>query len=360
MPTLRCVLISSPANLGYKFVAEGIIDFISTILAHEDIEFTIVSKHASDGIVQHFEAARRAITTADIVILAGGPILWPFVSRSDWGSWLGPAIIDAALAGTSVAGIALGSCYGLGEGDAIQPCRDEDLEFIVPIIKSCSLLTVRDRPTQETLAQVGISSELLPCVAYRGTLKSRTSAETGGAEFLINHIRGGGLHDYFEITSEQLWARMTRQIITDLRHEYHLRFLCHSVEEYELAPIVDAALPASLATTTAEFVAFASNSIGALNNRIHASIGLAGLGIPSLTVGSDSRIFSLEPFGLPVLGLPGLDYRMLKSALSNFFANIETVKTDLNSGLARATEKYQTLFRDFLHPFGAEPPELVN
>jgi hypothetical protein len=352
MSRLNCVLVSAPANLGYKFVAEGIITLLKSALENEQVDVAIVDKHARNGIVEHFEAAQRLIAKADLVILAGGPILWPFVDRSDWGPWLAPAIIRAAQEGKAIAGVALGSCYALQPEGTVQACRDEDLDFALPLLRSCSLLTVRDQLTQTILSRNGISSELLPCLGYLGTSRHNDASIGVPPTVLINHVRAGGPHDYLEIASEYAWASTTRRLISELKHSIDLRFLCHSVEEYELAPIVDSSVPAFLATNISEFAAVSRGATCALNNRIHASIGLAGLRVPSLTVGNDSRIFSLAPFGLPALGLPCVDYDRLLDALHGLLNCLSKTVADLDACLNRTTEAYANLFGTLLRSIG--------
>ncbi|MEM2741436.1 MAG: hypothetical protein QXD95_04745, partial [Nitrososphaeria archaeon] len=55
----------------------------------------------------------------------------------------------------------------------------------------------------------------------------------------------------------------------------------------------------------------------ALCNRIHASVALAGLGIPSIAVGADTRLLTVHALGLPCIYVKEANVSLLEDTLNN-------------------------------------------
>jgi hypothetical protein len=82
-------------------------------------------------------------------------------------------------------------------------------------------------------------------------------------------------------------------------------------------------------------------------NRLHASVALAGLGIPSLAVGTDSRNLMVELTGLPV-------FYVKEAALDRIIATIDYLQShrDLESRrLLALQEATLTEYQDYLRPY---------
>jgi hypothetical protein len=94
-----------------------------------------------------------------------------------------------------------------------------------------------------------------------------------------------------------------------------LLFLCHSAAELELArsrwPGHEAVLP----TTTDEYLAVAGRGRIALVNRMHAAVTLAGLGIPAVGIGTDTRLLMVEQTGQEIVYVGDADGAGLLASL---------------------------------------------
>ena len=92
--------------------------------------------------------------------------------------------------------------------------------------------------------------------------------------------------------------RHARTLVQRLRSRHDVLFLCHNLAEFwaaaELCPDVPRALPRS----ADEYLSLVRSAIVGLCCRIHAAVPLASLGVPSIGVGTDSRLLTLETIGI--------------------------------------------------------------
>jgi polysaccharide pyruvyl transferase WcaK-like protein len=76
--------------------------------------------------------------------------------------------------------------------------------------------------------------------------------------------------------------------------------LAHNAKELTLAAELWPDLPRVCPADTREYFECVRDAAFGVVNRMHASVALAGLGIPSVAVGTDSRNLMVEQLGLPV------------------------------------------------------------
>ena len=69
--------------------------------------------------------------------------------------------------------------------------------------------------------------------------------------------------------------------------------------------------------TPQEYFDQVSGCAAALCNRMHASVGLAGMGIPSMAVGTDTRLLMVRATGLPGLYVKEASVQRLEEGLEN-------------------------------------------
>jgi len=76
-------------------------------------------------------------------------------------------------------------------------------------------------------------------------------------------------------------------------------FLCHDRREEGLAASLDGSVERIVPRSSREYEELARTASVGLANRMHAPVMLAGMGIPSVAVGTDSRLLMVEALGLP-------------------------------------------------------------
>ncbi|MCG7877123.1 MAG: hypothetical protein JAY75_03320 [Candidatus Thiodiazotropha taylori] len=122
-------------------------------------------------------------------------------------------------------------------------------------------------------------------------------------------------------------------------------FLCHTPAEYELASLVDETQERILITDEYMYSPRLT-ALTAVNNRIHATIGLAALGIPSVTVGTESRLMSVDLLNLPTLHVNECTVNKLLSAVETLIEQREKYTTNL-------AVKAQEAFSDYSRILGS-------
>jgi hypothetical protein len=109
---------------------------------------------------------------------------------------------------------------------------------------------------------------------------------------------GGGHWSWGQGIDPELWMVTALTVITSLSRRHQIALLCHNREEYEAAELLNPDLPRFLPTSIESYFSLISRSKAAITNRIHGAVALASLGIPSISVGTDTRMSMLAPLGL--------------------------------------------------------------
>jgi len=124
-------------------------------------------------------------------------------------------------------------------------------------------------------------------------------------------------------------------------------FLAHNLKELALAADIWPNLPRICPASVRDYFEIARDAAFGVVNRLHASVALAGLGIPSLAVGTDSRNLMVELTGLPV-------FYVKEAALDRIIATIDYLQShrDLESRrLLALQEATLTEYQDYLRPY---------
>ncbi|MFK3672019.1 hypothetical protein ACI2IX_17775 [Leifsonia aquatica] len=245
----------------------------------------------------------------DLIVLAMGPLVWPHAERSAWVSPILDGAEAAAARGATVIALSVGSCYpvldwDLGEGDSAF-VRDEELDLLRRVATvTRGRMTVRDRFMKQLAARVGVDAPLLPCVATYSTFEDEPLAGTEREQtFLINYMRAAGHHDYRNEVDAAFWRRQVVELIELERSSTNreTRFLCHAPIEQELATLIAPDLAIERVRGPEDLMRLARSTRVAVVNRVHAALGLAGGGVPSICVGTDTRALSASEVGAVVL-----------------------------------------------------------
>jgi polysaccharide pyruvyl transferase WcaK-like protein len=347
---MKIALISSNGDIGHRFIQNGITklfdEHITINSPRINVQYLVIDKHAPLYSENYFQESTAKILQSDLIIIAGGPILWPFVERADWADWLSFTFKEAYKNDIPICAISVGSCYGYRSETEVMEIRKEELNFIEKLLCYCSLVTTRDKLAQEILDKIGIKNTLLPCIAYYSMYPPQNNYR--GSKIAFNFMRGGGHHDYLNSISSNQWYKLAKKLILSLSRTTNVEFLCHSISEFELAPCISAGIQSNLIINKQDFLrAIVDVNIGVCN-RIHASIAMAGLGVPSLTIGTDSRILSLEEFGQPTLKLPINNYKTLMNAVDTLIENRISYSNILRTKLPEVTTTYKKMISQFI------------
>jgi polysaccharide pyruvyl transferase WcaK-like protein len=223
--------------------------------------------------------------------------------------------------------LAAGSCYPWERQPATVDNRG-DAEFLTAIHGYCRLTTVRDRLSHHLFGTLGFSVPHIPCSALLAAdLPEKTS--NGDGSILINYMPGGGHYDFGQGVDGSSWEQTMRNLVARLRKRHRVAFICHSEKELAAASSVADGLPCYLPKSVEEYFAMASEAKAGVFNRMHASVGLAGMGIPSIAIGTDTRLLMVEHIGLPSLYIKEAGLETLEEKLEGLLRNREEEKDRL-------------------------------
>lgn len=293
--------------------------------------------------------ARTEIDDADLVVYAGTPLFWPGFHTSEWSGPLWRDAIPRKPSSTKLLCLAIGSAYPwLDMPDAIDKEPEEAL--VHRILGSSSLTTVRDKLAQKLLRQSGYEVPVLPCTAFlSGQIDP---AQKPGNEILLNYMRGGGHFSWGQDIDDHVWRRKFQRVVKELASIGPTRFICHSTSEYQECRTHFPDVPASLPRSPAEYLATVGSGAVGFVNRMHAAVGMASVGVPSIAVGTDSRLLMLDELGLGHIFVSRANVEDLVARVSSLLSNLEAERRRL-AALQRGTrDSYKRLIAGAL---GADP-----
>ncbi|MDH5525496.1 MAG: polysaccharide pyruvyl transferase family protein [Desulfobulbaceae bacterium] len=312
-------------NIGDDFIREGLLRVVSEIYQNKHIEFVQVNKHNPymvypawhpihlGGIAKRLPGRRNRLRAAadamfaplrnsrfddcSLLIQCGAPVFWPDCSRNEWAKPLWHDVVGRLCHKIPVLNLAAGSCYPWERQQDLL--GSEDVAFIKSILGYCRLTTVRDRLAGNICSSLGYAPPLIPCSAFlAGKGRHGEIAESG--YILINYMQGGGHYGWGQGIDPGGWEKTMKVLIARLGRRHKLAFLCHDEKEYALARELAPALTVLFPKTVQQYFAYVAGAKFGICNRMHASVAMAGLGIPSIAVCTDTRLLMVSELGLPV------------------------------------------------------------
>lgn len=309
-------------NIGDDFIREGICRVMRDVFPSQPIEFVPVNKHRPMTVypeshpcrmAESFprgkkhayilfgatfgKAGRTLFDDCDLIVQCGAPVLWPDCHKAEWAVPLWHQVVGRLHERIPVLNLAAGSCYPW-ERQPATIAELHDAAYVRAILGYCRATTSRDALAQRLFSSLGGQTPHIPCSALLAAPRDGARGEPDNL-VLINYMAGGGHYGWGQNIDETAWRTIVRRFIDRVRKRRRIAFLCHDRKEYEAAGRLDPSLERFFPQTSDDYFRVASKASAALCNRMHASVGLAGMGIPSVTVGTDTRLLMVETLKLP-------------------------------------------------------------
>jgi len=314
-------------NIGDDLIRKGICMLLEEVFKGHKIEFISINKHQpltiypdwhpvhlvkianylprgrsrASSIIEGFTSklGLSHFDNCDLIVQCGAPVLWPNCHRSEWAVPLWHHVVGRLSHRIPVLNLAAGSAYPW-ERQPIYITDPKDSEFLQAILGYCRLTTVRDSLSQRLCSSLGTETPLLPCSAFlsAGEYINKIQKKDDGA-ILINYMHGGGHYGWDQRIDPSAWEETVKILIGRLKARHRLAFLCHNEVEYNSSQNLNQTLSCLWPKTPEEYFSVVAEAKGAICNRMHASVALAGLGIPSIAVCTDTRLMMVETIGLP-------------------------------------------------------------
>lgn len=361
-------------NIGDDFIRSGICQVLKEVYPDDRLEFVSVNKHNPytvypawhpvqlRKIAEHLPvlslSTKKTIETllpgiglsrfddCDLVVQCGAPVFWPDCSKNEWAGPIWHEVIGRLHEKIPVLNIAAGACYPW-ERQPEHPESPEDAEYIKAILGYCRLTTVRDRLARDICKSVSMEVPLVPCSAFLAAGGRHAELEESGY-ILINYMAGGGHYDWEQGIDAGHWENAIRKIVVDLGKRHKLAFLCHDEKEYSLAHGLDSNMPVFFPKSPAEYFGCISRAKFGICNRMHASVGMAGMGIPSIAVCTDTRLLMVAELGLPVHFVKDVDAAILEEESERALKSLKAEQERLLALQENTRRRYLSAIRDTL------------
>jgi len=316
-------------NIGDDLIREGICRILRRVFNGYEVEFILVNKHQpltvypnwhpihSARITRYLPRGRYLIShlierplsrlgfskfdSCDLIIQCGTPVVWPGCSQCEWAESLWHQIVGRlSRKGIPVLNLGAGSCYPW-ERQPQQVSNERDAFYLRKILSYCRITTVRDKLAQRLFENLGYHCPLIPCPALLIGKPFINDKLDNEGFVVVNYMEKGGHYDWGQNIDPALWRNTMKTLIKRMRKNHQVLFLCHNQKEYRSVFEIDPTIPRFLPKNSQEYLSMISRAKVGLCNRLHAAIALASVGVPSLAVGTDTRLFMVEVVGLPYL-----------------------------------------------------------
>jgi hypothetical protein len=235
----------------------------------------------------------------DAAIVCGGPAIHPGAGHSPdmVAMYLNmlEALRDLAV---PILNLSVGSCYPLERvPDEIPDVADR--EFHRRLLDLAQETTVRDEVAQTLYRGLGRD---LPLIADTGLAAGEALESLFGVRdpryVVLNVQRRGANEDWGQGVDPGWWQETAAKVVQTLSSRHELVFVCHADEEERLAAALSPNAIRLRPRTMEDYARVVSGAVAGLTNRIHAAIALASVGVPSVVVGTDTRLGTVETLGL--------------------------------------------------------------
>jgi len=362
MKTRRLGLFTTiNTNIGDDFIREGILRCIRGLMPADKLELVTLNKHDPLKVYPPRHPIRlidkyqinqfkpRWLTkpvrvlardflprfgftifeSCDVLIQCGTPILWQGCRDGEWARSIWQDVFARlAKKGKPLLNLGGGACYPIEQlPETLVGNRDET--FARLMLDSAQLTTVRDKLAHKLFSSVGGKVHGLCCPALLAA-QAHVSPAIPTRKVIVNYMQGGGHYDWGQAINAQSWERTMRQAVRYLEQlKWQPLLVAHNQKELALAEAIWPDLPRICPKDVRDYFEVTRDAAFGVVNRMHASVGLAGLGIPSVAIGTDSRNFMVEQTGLPVFYVKEATIDRMVAAIDDLCIHREIMSRNL-------------------------------
>ncbi len=375
------LLTTLATNIGDDFIRDGLLHVVRELLPECGLEYVAVCKHEPHSVYPLWHPLRAVgnnsfchrtipgrvrglaedvlpsfgfsrFDACDLILQCGTPVIWDGCRNSEWGRLIWHDVL-ARLGGSGkpILNVGGGSCYPWTR----QPTTlvgNADEPFARLMLDACQLTTVRDRLARDMFASLGYQAQHFCCPAM---LVGKTLVDPArpSRKVAINYMHGGGHYGYGQEIDAGAWENTLRQMIAKIQTVgWQPIFLAHNEAELKLAAQTWPELPRSHPASQREYFNLIRDAAFGIFNRMHAAVAAAGLGIPSVSIGTDTRNLMVETLGLPVFYVKEATVDNISAAVDSLLLNRDRESERLLALRDVTRENYKKCLRPFLAPFG--------
>jgi hypothetical protein len=369
-------------NIGDDFIREGLIHVIERLVPGGRVRYTTINKHEPGTVYETWHPVRwlysknlrrrrktgrlrrwaarclppfgfSRFDKCDIIVQCGTPVIWDGCRNSEWAGLIWRDVLARLTnRGVPVLNLGGGSCYPL-ERCPTTLIGSPDEGFVRLMLETARLTTVRDRLAQQLFGSLGHTTARLCCPALL-TAQAYINPTPPTRKVLINFMQAGGHSDWGQKIEPLAWESTMDEVITQLCVEgWQPLIIAHNQKEFEMARLRWPHLPRTCPSRPLEYFEIARDAAFGVFNRMHASLALAGLGIPSVALGTDSRNLMVENLGLPALFVKEATAGRILAAIAELVHYREAESRRLLVLREATLRNYEDCLRTFFAPLAA-------
>lgn len=284
----------------------------------------------------------------NLAIACGGPNIVPGASKTSEMKLLlhhmngafrqrGVPFIDAGVG----AAFPLEGTQQLTDGD--------DVKFYKEAFGYADHVTVRDVVAAAVCRDLNFAADLVPCAAFAtGRVFERAKRNDDEGYVLINFQRLGANTDWGQGVDPELWRSTVRAVAEQLGQRHQVRFLAQNNAEAMTLRLVAPDFPCDAPTDVESYAASIAGAKVGFVSRIHAAIPLAGIGVPSLVVGTDTRLGAVEQIGLPTIRAKNASASAIIDRVEALIQNAQSERERLIDLREKTVKQYAEIFQRFI------------
>jgi len=365
---MRIGLITSiNTNIGDDLIRTGIQKLLRSAFGKK-VEFVFLNKHRPlDAFaLPHVESSLRRLpvgatkarnlaarlvhpfrtnifSQCDMIVQCGAPVFFPDSYRAEWALPVWDLIIGDLYKKIPIFNLAAGSCYPWEAQPAAFP-EGRDRAFARMILERSRLTTCRDDLAQALCAELGFKLPAIECTAFLAARDSIVAAPQDRRKLiLVNYMKGGGHFSWGQEIDASNWETTFRQLIARLSKLGDVAFLAHNAKELaahqNMFPDARHIQPASVE----HYFELSGQVRLGVFNRLHAAVGWAGAGVPTIAIGTDTRMKMAEKIGIPAYYVRDCSAQQLESVAVDLWNNADREFDRYQAISQRAFEQYSSL-----------------
>jgi hypothetical protein len=363
------VLSTLDTNIGDEFIRDGVICILRSTWPDTKFDFRVFNKHkpwtffpkwhpvqgaaALNAAFGRFwrryanvagRFGRSLFDDADLVVQSGTPVIWPKVEyASEWNISFWRHIAPRVARTKPLLNLGGGSCYPWHAQPDVLTGKDR--AFARHMVRTAKLTTTREALAAKLLGEAaGLDIPVLSCPALLAG-QTHVAPEHGGSKFVLNFMPRAGHFDALRQIDPESWKSSFCEAVRYLETRFTLVFLCHNETERQAAHRLWPQHQAVYPHTTCDYFHTVKGAYGGLVNRLHAAVGLAGLGIPSIAVGTDTRMLMTKHIGIETIFAPEVSAVRLIGELEKLLAQREALSVKFLRKREETLSSYISLLR---------------
>jgi polysaccharide pyruvyl transferase WcaK-like protein len=379
MPAKVAILSHRSGNIGHHFMADGVENLLANYDGQLSFEHFAQHKHFSVHpkwnplrIVDRFEHGKAArlrnllvqkpvrewaysmlepLCRYQFAVACGGPNIVRGVGYSRemrlmfhhfYGAFTHKKV--------PVFDLSLGSCFPLESipETANEAFEEADVGALKGLFEATHVTTVRDRLAKKLLGELGRDADTIPCPAFLSAWGRSPSKLDDEGVILINFQRKGANTDWGQKVDVEKWQKDIARVASALGERNEVEFICHNKVELDLAETFFPEYRRHMPETTRAYFDLLENCKLGLVNRIHAAIPMSSMGIPVLAVGTDTRTWSLQEFGIETRFVKDFDIDWAVAVLNHKLEERYQEQARLLALRSETMEKYHNLLNRHL------------